>query len=126
MSHENRLETMSNPTKSLITTPNGKTPLFTAEDYVYRARLAEKALRYEDMLVQMRNVLDLKKKLTADERNLLVVAYKNAVTTRRTGQYEKTNSVMIYVFLYLLAIRHLSAYCKKLDETKFSEVMTCT
>jgi hypothetical protein len=37
------------------------------------------------MLIQMRNVLDLKKKLTADERNLLVVAYKNAVTTRRTG-----------------------------------------
>jgi hypothetical protein len=62
-----------------------KTNIFTAEDYIYRARLAEKALRYEDMLIQMRNVLDLKKKLTADERNLLVVAYKNAVTTRRTG-----------------------------------------
>lgn len=89
MSYENHLATMSNPTKSLITNTNGKTHLFTAEDYVYRARLAEKALRYEDMLVQMRNVLDLKKKLTADERNLLVVAYKNAVTTRRTGQCEK-------------------------------------
>ena len=57
----------------------------TADDYIYRARLAEKALRYEDMLVQMRHVLDMRKKLSADERNLLVVAYKNAVTTRRTG-----------------------------------------
>jgi len=62
-----------------------KKVIYTAEDYIYRARLAEKALRYEDMLIQMRNVLGLKKKLTADERNLLVVAYKNAVTTRRTG-----------------------------------------
>lgn len=93
MFDENHLEIMSNPTRPSITTSNGrnrsgsigKVHPFTAEDYVYRARLAEKALRYEDMLVQMRNVLDLKKKLTADERNLLVVAYKNAVTTRRTG-----------------------------------------
>ncbi len=88
-------EKMYSQTKSLITNPNvkngeglnTKNNLFTAEDYIYRARLAEKALRYEDMLIQMRNVLDLKKKLTADERNLLVVAYKNAVTTRRTGVY---------------------------------------
>jgi ribosomal protein S2 len=87
---EDRIRTQ---TKSLIVNTNGgiglglnsKTNTFTAEDYIYRARLAEKALRYEDMLIQMRNVLDLKKKLTADERNLLVVAYKNAVTTRRTG-----------------------------------------
>jgi hypothetical protein len=64
---------------------NVKSTVLTADDYIYRARLAEKALRYEDMLIQMRHVLDVKKKLTADERNLLVVAYKNAVTTRRTG-----------------------------------------
>lgn len=68
---------------------------FTAEDYIYRARLAEKALRYEDMLIQMKNVLDLKKKLTADERNLLVVAYKNAVTIRRTG-------IFICEFIHLI------------------------
>ncbi|CAF3332845.1 unnamed protein product [Rotaria socialis] len=83
---------------------NSKKSTFTVEDHIFRARLAEKALRYEDMLVQMRNVLDLKKKLTADERNLLVVAYKNAVTTRRT------------------AIRHLSVYCKKLDEAKLTQI----
>jgi len=86
---------MRNQIKSLIINTNDRVGLelnsknnsFTAEDYIYRARLAEKALRYEDMLIQMRNVLDLKKKLTADERNLLVVAYKNAVTTRRTGVF---------------------------------------
>ena len=65
--------------------PSNKSTSLTADDYIYRARLAEKALRYEDMLNQMRRVLELKKKLTADERNLLVVAYKNAVTSRRTG-----------------------------------------
>ncbi|UJR31888.1 hypothetical protein I4U23_019362 [Adineta vaga] len=83
---------------------NMKTTTLTVEDFIYRARLAEKALRYEDMLIQMRHVLDLKKKLTPDERNLLVVAYKNAVTTRRT------------------AIRHLSTYCKKLDEVKLIQI----
>jgi hypothetical protein len=99
---------------------NSKTNSYTAEDYIYRARLAEKALRYEDMLIQMRNVLDLKKKLTADERNLLVVAYKNAVTTRRTGVYILYYRVKSLFFL--IAIRHLSAYCKKLDEAKLSQV----
>ena len=64
---------------------HAKLATLTAEDFIYRARLAEKALRYEDMLIQMRHLLDLKKKLSADERNLLVVAYKNTVTTRRTG-----------------------------------------
>jgi hypothetical protein len=90
---EDRTQNMRTQTKSLIDNNsdgnglglNTKTVAITAEDYIYRARLAEKALRYEDMLIQMRNVLDLKKKLTADERNLLVLAYKNAVTTRRTG-----------------------------------------
>jgi hypothetical protein len=88
---------MRSQTKSLIVNTNirdglglnSKINTFTVEDYIYRARLAEKALRYEDMLIQMRNVLDLKKKLTPDERNLLVVAYKNAVTTRRTGMFEE-------------------------------------
>jgi hypothetical protein len=96
---------MRSQTKSLIININGidglelnsKNNSFTSEDYIYRARLAEKALRYEDMLIQMRNVLDLKKKLTADERNLLVVAYKNAVTTRRTGVfcYYRENFIII-------------------------------
>lgn len=90
---DERSPNMRNLPKSLNTATNdaigignnSKKSSFTVEDYIYRARLAEKALRYEDMLIQMRNVLDIKKKLTADERNLLVVAYKNAVTTRRTG-----------------------------------------
>lgn len=104
MFHENHLETMSNPTKTSM----GKVHLFTAEDYVYRARLAEKALRYEDMLVQMRNVLDLKKKLTADERNLLVVAYKNAVTTRRTGLYHCISPQTRDTFLFS---SHSPSFC---------------
>lgn len=73
------------PNENETLTQANKSNGFTADDYIYRARLAEKALRYEDMLNQMRRVLELKKKLTADERNLLVVAYKNAVTSRRTG-----------------------------------------
>ena len=76
---------MTNQTDENVLGVHAKMATLTVEDFIYRARLAEKALRYEDMLIQMRHVLDLKKKLSADERNLLVVAYKNAVTTRRTG-----------------------------------------
>ena len=54
---------ISNHSKSSMNSSSDrKKVIYTAEDYIYRARLAEKALRYEDMLIQMRNVLGLKKK----------------------------------------------------------------
>ena len=123
---DDRLPAMRTPATNVKADTDGSELVhtMTADDYIYRARLAEKALRYEDMLVQMRHVLDLRKKLSADERNLLVVAYKNAVTTRRTGcfflhRYKASPNDRRSL---LLAIRHLSVYGKKLDEAKFAQV----
>lgn len=49
------------------------------------AKLAEQAERYDDMSDAMKNVTDKKSFLSAEERNLLSVAYKNVVGARRSS-----------------------------------------
>lgn len=70
------------------------------EDNIYFARLSEQGERYEDMIKYMKAVAKVgskinkeklnfdcemqnEKELSNDERNLLSVAYKNSVKTRR-------------------------------------------
>ncbi|XP_075257585.1 uncharacterized protein LOC142349728 [Convolutriloba macropyga] len=55
------------------------------EDRLYSAKLAEQADRFEDMRDQIKKIAEMKVCLTVDERNLLSVAYKNIVGTRRTA-----------------------------------------
>ena len=55
------------------------------EDKIYFARLAEQAERYEDMVKYMKEVAMSGQELTNEERNLLSVAYKNNVGSRRTA-----------------------------------------
>jgi len=55
------------------------------EECVFMAKLAEEAQRYDDMVQYMRRVALLDVETTAEERNLLSVAYKNVIGTRRTA-----------------------------------------
>ncbi|CAE8613848.1 unnamed protein product [Polarella glacialis] len=55
----------------------------TRDENVFMARLAEQAERYEDMVEYMKRVASMGSELSLDERNLLSVAYKNAVGARR-------------------------------------------
>lgn len=55
------------------------------EEFVFMARLAEQTERYEDMVAHMQKVVDIAKELNNEERNLLSIAYKNAVGQRRTA-----------------------------------------
>lgn len=55
------------------------------EENVFMARLSEQAERFEDMVMYMRRVASMGVELTLEERNLLSVAYKNAVGNRRTA-----------------------------------------
>jgi len=58
------------------------------KDYVFLARSAETAERYEDMCHFIRALvksIDTKSDLTVEERNLLSVAYKNVVGARRAA-----------------------------------------
>merc|ERR1712004_860871 len=52
---------------------------------VYFAKLAEQAERYDEMANHMENVGKKGDELSVEERNLLSVAYKNAVGSRRAA-----------------------------------------
>merc|ERR1712072_30286 len=52
---------------------------------VYFAKLAEQAERYDEMSSHMKNVGQAGDELSVEERNLLSVAYKNAVGSRRAS-----------------------------------------
>ncbi|CAK8562621.1 unnamed protein product [Lathyrus sativus] len=55
------------------------------ESFVYTAKLAEQAERYEEMVEAMKKVAKLDVELTVEERNLLSVAYMNVVGGRRAS-----------------------------------------
>lgn len=58
------------------------------EELVAKAKIAEQAERYDDMAAAMKSVTEVLGKnelLTTDERNLLSVAYKNVVGSRRAS-----------------------------------------
>jgi len=55
------------------------------EKDVYFAKLAEQAERYDEMAESMQKVAQSNEELSVEERNLLSVAYKNAVGSRRAA-----------------------------------------
>ena len=55
------------------------------EKEVYFAKLAEQAERYDEMASHMEAVGKSSQELSVEERNLLSVAYKNAVGSRRAA-----------------------------------------
>ncbi|XWS29995.1 hypothetical protein CRYUN_Cryun24cG0080000 [Craigia yunnanensis] len=55
------------------------------ENFVYVAKLAEQAERYDEMVDAMKNVAKLDVELTVEERNLLSVGYKNVIGARRAS-----------------------------------------
>jgi len=55
------------------------------ENNVYKAKLAEQAERYDEMVESMKKVASMDLELTVEERNLLSVAYKNVIGARRAS-----------------------------------------
>lgn len=55
------------------------------EELVHIAKLAEQAERYDDMAIAMKRVTEKGFELSNEERNLLSVAYKNVVGSRRSS-----------------------------------------
>jgi len=64
------------------TKADADTPL---EHIVFKAKLAEQTERYDEMKVSMKEVVTIAKKLDKEQRNLLSVAYKNVVGSRRAS-----------------------------------------
>ena len=56
------------------------------EQNVFLARVAEQAERFDDMVTYLENVLDVKgADVTSDERNLISVAFKNLISSKRAA-----------------------------------------
>ena len=55
------------------------------DGFIYLAKLAEQAERYDDMTENMKKAVMIRATLTETERNLLSVAYKNVVGARRSA-----------------------------------------
>ncbi|KAK4374037.1 hypothetical protein RND71_004714 [Anisodus tanguticus] len=55
------------------------------ENFIYIAKLAEQAERYDEMVNAMKNVATMDVELTVEERNLFSVGYKNVVGSRRAS-----------------------------------------
>ncbi|XP_042409163.1 14-3-3-like protein B isoform X1 [Zingiber officinale] len=55
------------------------------ESFIYIAKLAEQAERYDEMVDSMNKVAKLDVELTVEERNLLSVGYKNVIGARRAS-----------------------------------------
>merc|ERR1712146_683142 len=55
------------------------------DSIVYQAKLAEQAERFDEMVEHMKAVAQQPIELTVEERNLLSVAYKNVIGSRRAS-----------------------------------------
>lgn len=55
------------------------------DSHVYMAKLAEQAERFDEMVTHMKEVAKDSKELSVEERNLLSVAYKNVIGSRRAS-----------------------------------------
>ena len=55
------------------------------EELIYMSKVSEQTERFEDMLEYIKKVVLLPQELSVEERNLLSVAYKNSVGSRRTA-----------------------------------------
>lgn len=55
------------------------------DELIYMAKICEQSERFADMLNYMKQVLEMSDKLSVEDRNLLSVAYKNSVGTKRTS-----------------------------------------
>merc|ERR1712168_721040 len=86
---QKRKKQIQKRTKSKKSKKKEKKRRMSSEDqkaeYVSRAKLSEQAERYDDMAEFMRLVTESGIELTNEERNLLSVAYKNVVGSRRSS-----------------------------------------
>merc|ERR1711976_980928 len=63
-----------------------KHQMSNVEENIFLARVAEQAERFEDMVTYLSHVLDAKAQdVSSDERNLLSVAFKNLISSKRAA-----------------------------------------
>lgn len=87
----------------------------SVEESIFLARVAEQAERFEDMVNFLKPVLDTKGgDVSSDERNLLSVAFKNLISSKRTAW--RTIAAIEQNPKYSKFGDSLAAYKKKIEE----------
>ena len=85
-----------------MTSPSEKN--YSREEYVYLAKLYERAERFDDMVKFVNKFVEMDPKLTHEERNILSAGYKNVISNKRASwrllnsmekKEEKKNSTQI-------------------------------
>jgi uncharacterized membrane protein len=92
----------------------------SVEENIFLARVAEQAERFEDMVEFLKPVLDQKGgDVTSDERNLLSVAFKNLISSKRTAW--RTISAIEQNPKYQKFNESLAAYKKRIEEGLYKD-----
>jgi 14-3-3 protein epsilon len=95
----------------------------SVEENIFLARVAEQAERFEDMVEYLRPVLKEKgADVTSDERNLLSVAFKNLITSKRNAW--RTITAIEQNPKYTKFADQLQAYKKKIEDGLFKDCDT--
>jgi hypothetical protein len=95
----------------------------SVEESIFLARVAEQAERFEDMVNFLKPVLDAKGgEVSSDERNLLSVAFKNLISSKRTAW--RTISAIEQNPKYSKFGDSLAAYKKKIEEGLYKDCET--
>lgn len=95
----------------------------SVEENIFLARVAEQAERFEDMVDFLKPVLDTKgADVTSDERNLLSVAFKNLISSKRTAW--RTITAIEQNPKYSKFGDSLAAYKKKIEEGLYRDCET--
>jgi hypothetical protein len=95
----------------------------SVEESIFLARVAEQAERFEDMVNFLKPVLDSKGgDVTSDERNLLSVAFKNLISSKRTAW--RTISAIEQNPKYSKFGESLASYKRKIEEALYADCET--
>lgn len=90
------------------------------EEHIFLARVAEQAERFEDMVDFLKPVLDSKgSTLNTDERNLLSVAFKSLISSKRAAW--RTITAIEQNPKYSKFGDHLQAYKKKIETALYAD-----
>ena len=90
------------------------------EESIFLARVAEQAERFDDMVNFLKPVLDQKGgSVSSDERNLLSVAFKNLISSKRTAW--RTISAIEQNPKYSKFGDSLLAYKRKIEEGLYGD-----
>ena len=92
----------------------------SVDENIFLARVAEQAERFEDMVEFLKPFLDIKGgDISSDERNLLSVAFKNLISSKRTAW--RTISAIEQNPKYSKFGEALAAYKKKIEEALYKD-----